>query len=178
MRRYKGKMMGTKRVYVAPYDAQWKEDFAAIREELAAALGDLALRIEHVGSTSVEGLSAKPIIDIDVVIEDGTKLDAVIAALGGIGYSHEGNLGIVGREAFKYEGKEHLRRHHLYVCTQDSPELRRHLVFRDYLRSHPEAVKEYSRIKEEGAALYPDDIDAYIMHKSLWIEAVYREIGL
>ena len=178
MRRYKGKMMGTKRVYVAPYDAQWKEDFAAIREELAAALGDLALRIEHVGSTSVEGLSAKPIIDIDVVIEDGTKLDAVIAALGGIGYSHEGNLGIVGREAFKYEGNEHLRRHHLYVCTQDSPELRRHLVFRDYLRSHPEAVKEYSRIKEEGAALYPDDIDAYIMHKSPWIEAVYREIGL
>ena len=171
-------MMGTKRVYVAPYDAQWKEDYAAIREELAAALGDLALRIEHVGSTSVEGLSAKPIIDIDVVIEDGTKLDAVIAALGGIGYSHEGNLGIVGREAFKYEGKEHLRRHHLYVCTQDSPELRRHLVFRDYLRSHPEAVKEYSRIKEEGAALYPDDIDAYIAHKSPWIEAVYREIGL
>ncbi|MBR6019087.1 MAG: GrpB family protein [Lachnospiraceae bacterium] len=170
--------MGTKRVYVAPYDAQWKEDYAAIREELAAALGDLALRIEHVGSTSVEGLSAKPIIDIDVVIEDGTKLDAVIAALGGIGYSHEGNLGIVGREAFKYEGKEHLRRHHLYVCTQDSPELRRHLVFRDYLRSHPEAVKEYSRIKEEGAALYPDDIDAYIAHKSPWIEAVYREIGL
>lgn len=178
MRRYKGKMMGTKRVYVAPYDAQWKEDYAAIREELAAALGDLALRIEHVGSTSVEGLSAKPIIDIDVVIEDGTKLDAVIAALGGIGYSHEGNLGIVGREAFKYDGKEHLRRHHLYVCTQDSPELRRHLVFRDYLRSHPEAVKEYSRIKEEGAALYPDDIDAYIAHKSPWIEAVYREIGL
>ena len=170
--------MGTKRVYVAPYDAQWKEDFAAIREELAAALGDLALRIEHVGSTSVEGLSAKPIIDIDVVIEDGTKLDAVIAALGGIGYSHEGNLGIIGREAFKYEGKEHLRRHHLYVCTQDSPELRRHLVFRDYLRSHPEAVKEYSRIKEEGAVLYPDDIDAYIAHKSPWIEAVYREIGL
>ena len=171
-------MMGTKRVYVAPYDAQWKEDYAAIREELAAALGDLALRIEHVGSTSVEGLSAKPIIDIDVVIEDGTKLDAVITALGGIGYSHEGNLGIVGREAFKYDGKEHLRRHHLYVCAQDSPELRRHLVFRDYLRSHPEAVKEYSRIKEEGAALYPDDIDAYIAHKSPWIEAVYREIGL
>ena len=170
--------MGTKRVYVAPYDAQWKEDYAAIREELAAALGDLALRIEHVGSTSVEGLSAKPIIDIDVVIEDGTKLDAVIAALGGIGYSHEGNLGIVGREAFKYEGKEHLRRHHLYVCTQDSPELRRHLVFRDYLRSHPEAVKEYSRIKEEGAALYPNDIDGYIAHKTPFIEGVYRELGL
>ena len=170
--------MAAKQVLVVPYDAQWKQDFSDIRNEIRGALGELSLRIEHVGSTSVEGLSAKPIIDIDVVIEDGTKLPAVIAALAGIGYLHEGNLGITGREAFGYEGKEHLRKHHLYVCTKDSPELRRHLTFRDYLRAHPEAVREYSRIKEEGARLYPWDIDGYIRYKSPWIESIYREIGL
>ena len=95
-----------------------------------------------------------------------------------IGYEHEGNLGIVGREAFGYTGKEHLQNHHLYVCTKDSPELKRHLTFRDYLRSHEEAVREYSRIKEEGAKLFPNDIDGYISYKTGWIEKIYREIGL
>ncbi len=170
--------MADRYVVVLPYDEAWKNDFLAVRNELAEALGGLAIRIEHVGSTSVEGLSAKPIIDIDVVIEDEGVLGAVVEALGAIGYRHEGNLGIEGREAFKYDGKEHLRRHHLYVCPQDSPELRRHLAFRDYLRSHPEAVREYSRIKEEAAELYPNDIDAYIRHKSPLIEKLYAEIGL
>ena len=167
--------MATKYVEVLPYDGQWKQDFIDISSEIREALGDLALRIEHVGSTSVEGLSAKPIIDIDVVIK-GSDFDSVVAKMAAIGYVHEGNLGIVGREAFKYEGKEHLRRHHLYVCPEDSPELRRHLAFRDYLRSHREAVAEYSRIKEEGAALYPYDIDGYIAYKSPFIESIYREI--
>ena len=74
-----------------------------IKNELSNALGQLAVSIEHVGSTAVEGLSAKPIIDIDVVIEDYDKLDAVIDALGKIGYRHEGDLGILGREAFMYD---------------------------------------------------------------------------
>ena len=161
-----------------PYDEAWKEDFAAIRDELSAALKDLALSIEHVGSTSVEGLSAKPVIDIDVIIKDRSVLPDVITALQSIGYSHEGDLGIPGREAFKYEGKTHLRKHHLYVCAQDADELKRHISFRDYLRSHPDAVAEYGRIKEEGAALYPNDIDKYIEHKAPFIEGVYREIGL
>jgi GrpB-like predicted nucleotidyltransferase (UPF0157 family) len=163
---------------VVPYDSNWKQQFEAMRAEIQDALGELALYIEHVGSTSVEGLSAKPIIDIDVVIEDESKLQAVVERLAGIGYEHEGNLGIVGREAFGYTGKEHLQNHHLYVCTQDSPELKRHLAFRDYLRSHEEAVKEYSRIKEEGAELYPKDIDGYISYKTGWIEKIYRKIGL
>lgn len=167
-----------KHVIVQSYDKSWKTDFIAIRDELDAALKDLALRIEHVGSTSVEGLSAKPIIDIDVVIRDRTVLPDVIAALQKIDYTHEGDLGIPGREAFKYEGKDHLRKHHLYVCAQDSEELRRHLAFRDYLRSHPEAVAEYSRIKEEGAALYPYDIDRYIEHKSPFIESIYNQLKL
>ena len=167
-----------KHVVVEPYDEAWKNDFLAIRDELNAVLDGLVLRIEHVGSTSVAGLSAKPIIDIDVVIEDRTCLPGVVSALRSIGYTHEGNLGIPGREAFKYEDKSHLRSHHLYVCAQDSEELKRHIAFRDYLRSDPAAVAEYSRIKEEGAALYPWDIDKYIEYKSPFIELVYKRIGL
>ena len=166
-----------KRVIVKPYDESWKQAFEDIKSELDEALGDLALRIEHVGSTSVEGLSAKPIIDIDVVIENESKLEQVITALGKIGYCHEGDLGIPGREAFKYDGKEHLMRHHLYVCAKDSTELNRHISFRDYLRSHPDAVKEYSRIKEEGAALYPEDIDKYIEYKTPFIQEIYNKIN-
>ena len=165
-----------KHVVVHSYEKTWADDFVAIRDELNTVLKDLALRIEHVGSTSVEGLSAKPIIDIDVVIENRKRLPEVIAALQKLGYSHEGDQGIPGREAFKYEGKEHLRKHHLYVCAQDSEELRRHIAFRDYLRSHPDAVAEYSRIKEEGAELYPWDIDKYIEHKSPFIESIYKRI--
>ena len=170
--------MVAKHVVVLPYDEQWKQDFLKIKAELADALGQLAIRIEHVGSTSVQGLSAKPIIDIDVVIKDYTILEDVVSALGEIGYQHRGDLGIIGREAFKYDGKENLKKHHLYVCPEDSPELNRHIAFRDYLASHPEAVREYSRIKEEGAKRYPDDMERYIEHKTPFIEKIYAEIGI
>ena len=165
-----------KRVIVMPYNEEWKRAFSDIKNELDDALGDLALSIEHVGSTSVEGLSAKPIIDIDVVIEDISKLESVIAALKKIGYRHEGDLGVPGREAFKYDGKEHLMKHHLYVCAKEAKELKRHLAFRDYLRTHADAVEAYSKVKEEGARLYPEDIDKYIEYKSPVIEDIYNKI--
>ncbi len=170
--------MVTKSVVVLPYDEHWEHAFIQIKDEIQEALGSLALSIEHVGSTSVRGLSAKPIIDIDVVIKDYSLFDAVVRALGEIGYHHEGDLGITAREAFKYSGKEYLQKHHLYVCPQDSAELKRHVAFRNYLRANPEAVREYSRIKVEGAMLYPNDIEKYIQHKSPFIEKIYREIGI
>ncbi|MBR6402272.1 MAG: GrpB family protein [Eubacterium sp.] len=170
--------MVTKHVVVLPYDEKWKQDFLMIKDELTSALGQLAMRIEHVGSTSVEGLSAKPIIDIDVVILDYTVFEEVVSALGTIGYQYEGDLGIAGREAFKYDGKDHLRKHHLYVCPSNSQELKRHIAFRDYLRTHSGAVREYSRIKEEGARIYPYDMDKYIEHKTPFIEKIYKEIGM
>ncbi len=170
--------MKTKHVVVLPYDAMWTDRFAEIKAEIENALGELALRIEHVGSTAVPGLSAKPIIDLDVVIRDSSAFEAAAAALEANGYHHEGNLGIPGREAFRYDCKEYLQKHHLYVCPQDSAELRRHLAFRDYLRMHPEEVREYSRIKEEGAALYPYDIDGYMEYKAPFIKKIYQTIGL
>ena len=170
--------MKTASVIVLPYDKAWKSDFEKIKNELKNALGDCILGIEHVGSTSVEGLSAKPCIDIDVIIKDYSVFEAVIDRLNTIGYVHEGNLGIPNREAFKYSEKPHLQKHHLYVCPQDSEELHRHIIFRDFLRSHPEAISKYGQTKEMAAKLFPNDIDGYIRYKSPCIEKLYRLCGL
>ena len=170
--------MRTTHVMVLPYDPAWKADFAAIRQELASALGELAIAIEHVGSTSVEGLSAKPCIDIDVVMQDRSVFPQIVERLAAIGYTHEGDLGIPGREAFCYTGKPHLRLHHLYVCPADSEELHRHLVFRDFLRTHPEAVARYSACKEDAARRFPEDIEGYMACKGPCIEALYKLCGL
>lgn len=169
--------MTTRKIVVMPYDEKWAQAFLDIKSELDAVLGGLPISIEHVGSTSVQGLAAKPIIDIDVVVRR-TDVGAAIKALATIGYEHEGNGGIEDREMFKYSGKENLMEHHLYVCPEDSAELKRHVLFRDYLRAHPDAVQAYSQIKKEAADLYPHDIDSYINHKSAVIEKIYKELGL
>ena len=170
--------MKTANVIVLPYDRAWAEAFEDIKREIELALGDLILGVEHVGSTSVEGMSAKPCIDLDIVIKDDANLDAVICRLAQIGYLHEGDLGIKGREAFRYRDKPHLMKHHLYVCRESSEELHRHITFRNYLRRHPDAAKVYSAVKEEAARLYPDDIDRYMAHKAPCIEALYAQCGL
>ena len=170
--------MRTKKVTVLPYDRAWKSGFEAIRQEIAAALGDSILGIEHVGSTAVEGLSAKPCIDLDVIIGDDTVFNTVVQKLAAIGYIHEGDLGIRDREAFRYTGKPHLPAHHLYVCPRDSRELHRHLTFRDFLRSNPDAAREYGQVKEEAAPLFPEDIDGYMQYKSPCIERLYALCGL
>lgn len=170
--------MQTKNVIVLPYNPEWKNDFEEIKQELVNAIGDLIVCVEHVGSTSVEGLSAKPIIDIDVVISGYTVFDSIVSRLGGIGYIHVGDLGIKDREAFKYVDKPHLKRHHLYVCPRNSNELLRHITFRDFLRNNPEAVKKYSKVKEEAAKLFPDNIDQYIEYKTPCIKELYLLCGL
>ena len=170
--------MRTAKVVVLPYDAAWKDAFEKIKKELEDAIGELIIGIEHVGSTSVEGLSAKPCIDIDVIIKDYSVFDDVVKALGDIGYIHEGDLGIKDREAFKYSNKEHLMQHHLYVCPQYSEELHRHITFRNFLRENPDAVKKYGDVKTKAAELFFDDIDKYIACKSPCIEEMYVQCGL
>ena len=169
--------MKTEHIEVVDYDSKWVDDFNQIKGEIEEALKDLVLAVEHVGSTSVPLLAAKPIVDLDVVI-DRNDLKEVIFLLEKHGYIYEGDLDFKDREAFRYEGKEHLRTHHLYVCPQDSKELKRHPAFRDYLRKHPNAVKEYGKVKKEAAKLYPNDIEKYCMYKSQIIEKIYKEIGL
>lgn len=161
-----------------PYDKTWKSSFEEIKAEIENVIGDLIIGIEHVGSTSVEGLSAKPCIDIDVIIKDYSVFNDVVNKLATIGYIHKGNLGIKDREEFKYTDKPHLQKHHLYVCPQQSEELHRHIIFRDFLRENPEAARKYGSVKETAALLFPDDIDKYIEYKSPCIEELYKMCGL
>ena len=170
--------MNTAKVEVRAYECAWKTEFEKIKTELGSALGDLIVGIEHVGSTAVKGMSAKPCIDLDVIIKDYSVFDSVVEKLATIGYIHEGNLGIKDREAFKYSDKPHLMAHHLYVCPQYSDELHRHITFRDFLQSNPDAAAKYSKIKENAAELYPNDIDKYIQYKSPCIEELYKQCGL
>lgn len=165
-------------VVVLPYNVQWKDDFEKIKSEIINAIGDLIIDVEHVGSTSVEGMSAKPCIDIDVIIKDYSAFDIIVSRLEMIGYIYEGNLGIKDREAFKYFNKPHFRTHHLYVCPQKSEELYRHITFRDFLRSNVDAVKKYSYVKETAARLFPHDIEKYMEYKSPCIEELYTLCGL
>ncbi len=168
--------MRTKHVKIEDYNPEWKNEFEHIKNELLQALSGKIISIEHVGSTSVEGLSAKPIIDIDIVIDRG--FEEVRQALESIGYIYEGDLGISGREAFKYDNKPHLLTHHIYVCNKDAEELHRHITFRDYLRQHKEDRDKYSAIKKEMALKYPEDIDSYIKGKQSVILQIYKKCGL
>ena len=170
--------MRTGKVIVLPYDEAWQAAFEKIKGEIEEAIGGLIIGVEHVGSTSVKGLPAKPCIDIDVIIKDDSVFPAVVDGLKAIGYIHEGDLGIKDREAFRYADKPHLMMHHLYVCPQYSEELHRHITFRDFLRSNPAAVKRYRLTKEKAAELFPNDIDGYIAYKSPCIEELYKECGL
>ena len=138
---------------VVEYDKEWPQDFLKIKTELQKAITVMS-NIQHVGSTSIPGMKAKPIIDIDVGLENWSDFEAVKRALAEIGYEHEGDRGITGREAFCRNGKTHNEildgiDHHLYVCPIDNEEYKRHILFRDYLRSHDEARERYNQIKEE-----------------------------
>lgn len=168
-----------KTITVIPYDPEWAKEFEKIKNEIIPVISDDIISIEHVGSTSVAGLWAKPIIDIDIVIDDG-KLPVIIKKLAEIGYCHRGDLGIIGREAFGYNEKEkaHLMKHHLYVCHKDNAELKQHLALRDFLRKNAEYCEKYSNIKIEMAKKFPHDIDNYILGKQPVVMEIYEMCGI
>ena len=169
--------MRTKSVVVEKWNPKWKVEFEKIVASLGKDIIYNSIKIEHVGSTSVEGLSAKPIIDLDIVIEKD-KFAVIKELLNKKGYEYEGDLGIEGREAFSYSGKEELMTHHLYVCPQGSKELFKHITFRNFLKNNPALAAEYSKVKEQAAVLYPDDIDKYMEFKSEIIEKIYKKCRL
>ena len=168
----------TERVEVVPYDPNWQARFEEVRQYLLGILSGQDARVEHVGSTSVPGLAAKPILDIDIVLQNGADFEVVRSSLEANGYYHIGNLGITGREAFKYQDKPQLMRHNLYALSADADELKRHLTFRDWLRSHPHDREAYAQVKIAAARHFPDDISAYIDAKSDVILDIYKRSGL
>lgn len=167
-----------KKVIVVPYDEIWKTEFEKIKEELLSVLNGHIISIEHVGSTSVEGLAAKPIIDIDIIIKDYNSFEIVKTKLFSIGYFYEGDLGIKDRQVFKYEDKTNLMKHHLYVCPEYSEELIRHIAFRDYLRVHQKDRDWYGEVKLLAAKYYPEDIDSYMKAKKPCGAEILRRCGL
>jgi GrpB-like predicted nucleotidyltransferase (UPF0157 family) len=164
-------------ITVVDYDPAWPAIFESLRERIASSLGPLARRIEHVGSTSVPGLAAKPIVDIDTVIRSLGDLPAVIERLEAIGYSHRGEIqgGPPGCEAFDRPADAPV--HHLFACTEDNDQLHKHLAFRDYLRTHPEARDEYVVLKRSLAVRFSHDRLGYTESKSEFILGILARCG-
>mgnify|MGYP002777033281 CR=1 FL=1 len=170
-------------IQIVDYTPQWAVTFSELKQVLWSKLGNLVRNIEHIGSTSVIGLAAKPIIDLDIIIESNALLPTVISCLQELGYWYEGDKGIKGREAFARKDNDVpddgtgkiWQNHHLYVCPQDSEALARHLTFRDYLRSHPQEALAYGELKRQLAQQFPHDIDAYLEGKSPFIEEIMQQ---
>jgi GrpB-like predicted nucleotidyltransferase (UPF0157 family) len=159
-------------IIIEEYDPRWPERFITLRTQIAAALCPLVAAIEHVGSTAVPGMAAKPIIDIDVLLRSEDDLPLAIKALSALGYRHEGNLGVAGREAFRTPST--LFPHHLYAYPSDAGEFRRHLAFRDHLRAHPEDASAYALLKRQLATRFGSERDAYTRGKSDFIGGILR----
>jgi GrpB-like predicted nucleotidyltransferase (UPF0157 family) len=138
---------------IQKYNPSWIKDFNDIKKVINEALLNLNVSIEHVGSTSIPNLAAKPIIDIDIVFNTPKEFEAIKSALEKIGYYHNGNQGIPNRDVFK-RGQSDAKHevldsiaHHLYVCLSDSEALQRHILFRDYLLINEAARIQYQNIK-------------------------------
>ena len=152
------------------YDPQWPRRFEELRLRLADALGDLAATIEHVGSTAVPGLAAKPVIDMDVLLKSESDFSGVVKRLSALGYRHQGDLGIRGREAFEAPPADFP--HHLYVCLPDCPQFRRHILFRDHLREHPDDATAYAELKRRLAAQFSENRVSYVRGKTQFVTAI------
>lgn len=163
-------------IVIMAYDPQWPVLFAQLAAPIQQHLHHHKVTIEHVGSTAVTGLAAKPVIDMDIVVHDVDAIPVIIADLATLGYVHRGDLGIAGREAFY--APTHLPRHHLYLGHQDCPSIRNHLLVRDYLRQHPQAVTAYTTLKQQLAQACGDDIDAYVAGKSQFLADILRTQGM
>ena len=165
--------MGLRRGYVSIEDHtdQWREAFENERACLVAALGPLALAIEHVGSTAVPGLCAKPLIDIAVGVTDLATGNGCIAPLFALGYEYRGDAGIPGRHFFA-KGSADDRTHYVHVEPLNGVLWRNHILFRDYLRSHSDAAATYGRLKRTLAEKYRENRDAYTLEKSDYIERI------
>lgn len=138
---------------VVNYREHWLTDFVAIKEILLKEVGHLKTKVEHIGSTSIPGLAAKPIIDIDLVYSHLEQFREIAKKLTSLGYVHHGDQGISGREVFKRSTSpvKHVLLdsivHHLYVCHESNEELKRHLLFREALKRDKQLRVNYESLK-------------------------------
>jgi GrpB-like predicted nucleotidyltransferase (UPF0157 family) len=170
-----GSVLGLERtrVAVAPYDPAWPALFADEAARLRTALGDRILSVEHVGSTSVPGLDAKPILDLMAGVESLAGAEGLLPALRDAGYEHRLDPDNPDRLYF-VRGPAELRTHHLSLAEPGARFWRQQIRFRDLLRGDPGLAAEYARLKHELAAAHPADRLAYAAGKQPFIEAALR----
>ncbi len=154
-------------IEVVPYSLQWSKRFEKEKEILILHLGELVSEIHHIGSTSVRGLSAKPIIDIILEVTSLIKLDAASSIFQGLGYEVMGEFGIEGRRYYRKGGNNSI---HIHAFEIDDANIERHIAFRDYLAAHPAIRLEYQNLKIQLAKECNNDIDQYCDGKDSFIK--------
>lgn len=167
-----------RKVEVLPHNPHWYQAFQDESEQVIIALGDNVIAIDHIGSTAIPRIHAKPIIDILVSVADITKVDDRNASMQALGYEVMGEYGITGRRYFRKDNKSRIRTHHIHIFTVGSAQINRHLAFRDYMRVHPEEAQRYSDLKQSLAKQYADDIDGYMDGKDGFIKAIDQKASL
>ncbi len=163
-------------VELVPHSPQWALLAATETARLSAVLGELLITVHHIGSTAIPGIKAKPIVDLIPVVRDLPGLDAREPAVRALGYRWLGEYGLAGRRyctaADPATGK---RRFQLHCYAEDSPQIARHLAFRDYLVAHPDLAKAYEAEKLRAASVRSDDANAYNAEKNDWIKRVEQD---
>ncbi|MCM0148654.1 GrpB family protein [Photobacterium galatheae] len=161
--------MSSRIIEVVDYRDSWNDEFRQEKIRLQSALNeDNVVAIHHIGSTSVKGLCAKPIIDILIEVKSLEKLDSESYLMASFGYEVKGEFGIVGRRYFQKGGIQ--RSHQVYAFLVGSPEAKRHIAFRDYLITFPDIALEYGALKREAASICDNNIDVYCNHKNSFIK--------
>jgi len=156
-------------VRLVEYDARWPELFAAEQRRIRDHAGALALRLEHVGGTSIPHMCAKPILDIVAGRPPGTPARDYVAALKQAAYDHRGEQGVQGREFF-HRGQP--RAYHVHLVEEGSALWRNYLAFRDYLRAHPMVAGQYADLKRALAERFPLDREAYTSAKATRVQEI------
>lgn len=159
-------------VRLVPYDDLWPREFAAEAARIETAFDDLPIRLEHIGSTAIPGMSAKPVIDILAGCPANVNRAPYVAAFKQLGYAHRGNAGLPGRNYF-VRGSP--RSHQVHLVSWSGALWRDHLVFRDYLRAHADVARQYEELKRQLAITFADDTHAFSEAKGPFIRAVLRD---
>ena len=164
-------------IIVVDYDPMWPVLYEEERARIQALIGDYIEEIQHMGSTSVPGLGAKPIIDIMVVIRSLDLVEHTVQPLASISYEYHGEYGIPGRHLFsKPAGVSSFdHTHHLHMIERSHPQREYHLLFRDYLRGHPEAAREYNELKKALAVKFGADRTGYTNAKTDFIASILAQ---
>lgn len=172
----------TRDIVVEDYNPEWPSWFQQVHDVVGPVVAEVAVRIDHVGSTSVPGLAAKPIIDMDIVVADPSGIEPVKERLARIGYRWHGDCGVEGREAFEPPPDSALPRHNLYLVVEDNKAHLDHWLLRDLLRADPEARRRYGDLKRANVAKADSDIDVYVAAKASLVAELLsrarRERGL